>query len=231
MNQRKFKGRIENNSWVEVGIYNANERGRKFNQELSNWIDNHLSMVNHQCFDGAEFRIHNPKLFTVSHTLFGENVGIQVDKIPSLFNKKCIFCIGLCLDFEQVKLNDENITSDEKEIVEFYESLKARKENSTVATTKTLFAWWPDLFIPLDRTHNYNSIIFELQTYGIALPINRSNEIQNIDGIQYAKILRGMQFQLRQWMRKYDRNQNDLREIDDVMNESPFLRVIDKNYW
>jgi|GEM_PF-4524213 len=220
-------GRIDNNSWVAVSIYNTNKRGKQFNRDFYNWINNHLSMVNHHCLNGAKFKIYNPKVFTDNYTLFGVNVGIQGDKIPSLFNKKCIFCI----DLEQAELNDEKVTNDEKEIIEFYDSLKAIKENSTVPTTKTLFAWWPDLFIPLDRTHNYNSIIFELQTYNVDLPINRSNEIQKIDGIEYVKILRGIQFQLREWIKKYDKNQTDLRKIDDAINESPFLRVIDKNYW
>lgn len=220
-------GRIDNNSWVAVKIYNANIRGQKFNGDLSNWINRHLSMADHQCFNGAKFQIYNPRVLTDNYTLFGVNVGIQDTKIPNLFNNKCIFCAEL----RQTDLNKEKFTNDENEIIKFYDSLKKIKNGSTVSATKTLFAWWPDLFIPLDRTHNYNSIIFEFQTYGINLPINRSNEIQNINGVEYIKILRVIHFQLRQWIREYNKAQTDFRKIDNSMREPPFLRVIDKNYW
>lgn len=221
-------GRIDNDSWIAVHIYNANRRGQIFNDELSNWIRNHLSMVTHRCFNGLKFNIYNPQRFIHSYTLFGVDIGFSGREFPRLFNEKCIFCIEL----KQDNLDSEtNFTDSENKIIEFYDYLKKVKNNSTVPITKTLFAWWPDLFIPLDRTHNYNSIIFELQTYNINLPINRGNEIQTIDGIKYIKILRGIQFQLHRWMEKYNKRQTDLRAIDTAINDSPFLRVIDKNYW
>jgi hypothetical protein len=224
-------GRIDNNCWVGVKTYNANKKGEQYNKDFFKWIKGYLSMGNHRCFNQIEFRIYNPKKFMDNYTLFGVDIGIQDNKIPNLFNNKCIFCIEL----EQTKLNDElNFTNDENEIIKFYDSLKKIKKDSTVPTTKTLFAWWPDLFIPLDRTHNYNNIIFEFQTYGVALPINRSNEIQNINGVEYIKILRVIQFQLRRWINKYNKSQTDLRKIDNSIRnsiDSPFLRIIDKNYW
>ena len=220
-------GRIDNNCWIGISIYNTNKRGQGFNRDFSDWATNHLLMVDHDCFNRERFRIYNPARFVNSYKLFGVDIGIQITKTPSLFNKKCIFCIGL----EQNDLDGERFTDDEQSIINFYDQLKQIKDNSTVLTTKTLFAHWPDLFIPLDRTHNYNSIVFEFQTYGINLPINRSNEIQNINGSKYIKILRVIQLQLREWMKQYNRSQTDLREIDNSMEKSPFLRVIDKNYW
>jgi len=220
-------GRIENNSWIGVNIYNTNDRGKRFNKEFYKWIDKHLTMVNHQCFNEAKMQIYNPRVFTDGYVLFGVCVEIQTNEIPKLFNNKCIFCINL----EQTNLNKEDFTNDEKEITEFYKSLKELKNSSTVPTTKTLFAWWPDLFIPIDRTHNYNNIVFEFQTYGVNLPINRSNEIQNINGVKYIKMLRVIQYQLHRWITKYNKSQTDLRRIDGFAKDCPFLRVIDKNYW
>lgn len=184
-------------------------------------------MINHQCLNGSNIPIYNPKVFADSYDLFRVDIGIQHGRAPGLFNNKCIFCI----DVKQTNLNENTFTSDENIIAKFFDSLKAVKKHSTVPTAKTLFAWWPDLFIPLDRTHNYNNIAFEFQTYGVKLPINRSNEIQRISGVEYIKILRVIQFQLRQWMRKYKKSQTDLRSIDNSTEDSPFLRVIDKNYW
>ena len=220
-------GRIDANSWIGVNIYNTHKRGQQFNRKFSLWIGNHLSMVDHYCFNRQRFKIWNPRRFVNSYKLFGVDIGIQKIKIPNLFNKRCIFCI----DLNQNDLNEEIFTHEEQLIVDFYNHLKRIKNNSTVFTTKTLFAWWPDLFIPLDRTHNYNNIVFEFQTYGVNLPIKRNNEIQKINGTEYIKMLRIIQLQLHKWMRQYRRHQTDLRRIDNSMVNSPFLRVIDKNYW
>lgn len=221
-------GRIDNNCWCMVSTYNANKNGIKFNHEFSTWINENLTIKEHFCFNNLKIKIHIPRKIIKSKTLFGVDVGIDEFQMPlRLFNEKCIFCINL----NQENLDDDlPANEEEKTIINVFDSLK-KKNNSTVPTTKTLFAWWPDLFIPLDRTHNYNNIAFEFQTYKIKLPINRSNEIQNIDGIKYIKILRSIQFQLIKWIKKYGKNQNNLREIDTSMIDSPFLRVIDKNYW
>ena len=220
-------GRMDSNCWTGVRTYNAHPRGQKFNEDFFLWASKYLRMVHHQCLNQVNVPIHVPREFTNHYTLFGVNVGIKGNNIPRLFNGRCMFCVGL----ERVDLNKEKLTNDEKEIARFYDFLKKDKNGSTVPTTKTLFAWWPDLFIPLDRTHNYNSIVFEFQTYGVNLPINRSNEIQDINGNQYVKVLRVIQFQLRQWIRKYGVSQLDLRRTDKSATNSPFLRVVDKNYW
>lgn len=220
-------GRINNNSWIAVQIYNMNVKGELFNKKLSNWVGGHLSMGSHQCINETTFEIYNPRAFVDRNPLFGVDVGIRKDGIPDLFNKKCIFCVYL----KEANLNENKFTDDEEEIVRFYDLLKEKKNGSTVPTTKTLFAWWPDLFVPLDRTHNYNNIVFEFQTYGVDLPINRGNEIQKIDGARYVKILRVIQFQLHQWIGEYNKDQMDLRRIDGSMKNTPFQRVIDKNYW
>ncbi len=220
-------GRIDGNSWVSVETYNANSRGKRFNRELATWVSNHLLAVNHRCLNSLNVPIHNPREFVNSRDLFRVDVGIQHGSIPGLFNNHCIFCV----DVEQTNLDENLVKNDEKIIAGFFDSMKAAKNHSTVPTTKTMFAWWPDLFIPLDRTHNYNNIAFEFQTYGVTLPINRSNEIQKIRGVEYVKILRVIQLQLHRWMSSYNKNQMDLRRLDSSAENQPFLRVIDKSYW
>ena len=224
--------RIGARNFEGVRTYNDHPRGQAYNNQYREWCQNNLVLIDHQCPEVQENvriripREHTSEMRSQPRPFFRVDVCVDTHSEPAWLVERCIYCADL------EKPSSPNNSETEREIVGFFDETKSLHNESTVPTSKSVFAWWTDLFLPLDRTHNYNAIAWEAQAMEThhRPPINRSNEIQKVDGEMYVGILRCIRRQLLK-LKAAGFGPSDLRGTDNSIQQVPFMRIIDKCYW